>query len=218
MVLPSSLPFYFSIFEAKKIENSKWKGKDGKGTQSIIMGQYYRAILLNEKTGEKEIIRMWFDPPHYDSGAKLMEHSYLDNTFVLAVESIIGVDSKFSPCRVVWAGDYADPEQNDTSNANNNLYHLAEEYCFATKVPYLSDTPYRYLINHTKKQFVNKDKYFHNIHPLPLLTCEGNGQGGGDYRGDYEQLCGTWARDSISADNDRPDDSYTEMVCNFKEG
>lgn len=38
------------------------------------------------------------------------------------------------------------------------------------------------------------------VHPLPLLTAEGNGRGGGDY---HEQnpdieLVGTWARDSIS--------------------
>ena len=36
-----------------------------------------------------------------------------------------------------------------------------------------------------KKEFVNKDTMPNNddwlVHPLPLLTCEGNGRGGGDY-------------------------------------
>jgi hypothetical protein len=37
------------------------------------------------------------------------------------------------------------------------------------------------------------------IHPLPLLTCEGNGRGGGDYRGESD-LVGRWSRDLISVE------------------
>jgi hypothetical protein len=52
------------------------------------------------------------------------------------------------------------------------------------------------------------------VHPLPLLVSEGNGLGGGDYRGNNKELCGTWTRDSISVENVIPD-GFTELVPNF---
>lgn len=36
------------------------------------------------------------------------------------------------------------------------------------------------------------------IHPLPLLTAVGNGQGGGDYSGTDMELIGSWAGDHVS--------------------
>jgi len=60
----------------------------------------------------------------------------------------------------------------------------------------------KYLVNHDKKEFVDKTKTPKDsdgwaIHPLPLLTCEGNGRGGGDFRGESD-LIGAWARNRIS--------------------
>lgn len=81
---------------------------------------------------------------------------------------------------------------------------------------------YYYLVNHTKKQFINLHEYFYNLkeyhaqqykneemcgpyfHPLPLLTAMGNGLGGGDY---YYSEClnkdmiGYWFFDIISVEN-----------------
>ena len=37
----------------------------------------------------------------------------------------------------------------------------------------------------------------YRVHPLPLLTAEGNGRGGGDYWGSNQRFVGTWARDFI---------------------
>jgi hypothetical protein len=54
------------------------------------------------------------------------------------------------------------------------------------------------------------------FHPLPILTAEGNGRGGGDYRGADEDLVGTWARDVISVEMEAPAD-YTMLVYNFGE-
>ena len=54
------------------------------------------------------------------------------------------------------------------------------------------------------------DRYIY--HPLPLLTCEGNSRGGGDYRGqDRQNLLGSWARDSLSIEAMRPGHPYTEV-------
>jgi hypothetical protein len=37
------------------------------------------------------------------------------------------------------------------------------------------------------------------LHPLPLLTVEGNGRGGGDLH-DAPPIVGSWARDVISVE------------------
>jgi hypothetical protein len=47
------------------------------------------------------------------------------------------------------------------------------------------------------------------------LTCEGNGRGGGDFRGEND-FVGTWARHSISVANTVPK-GFTEIVPDFKE-
>jgi hypothetical protein len=66
----------------------------------------------------------------------------------------------------------------------------------------------KYLINYDKQEYVDKskvpaDKDGWRIHPLPLLTCEGNDRGGGDFYVDEEKeqgnvdLIGSWARNKI---------------------
>ena len=66
----------------------------------------------------------------------------------------------------------------------------------------------KYFINYDKKEYVDKskvptDKDGWKIHPLPLLTCEGNGRGGGDFHINEEKnqgnvdLIGSWARNKI---------------------
>jgi len=60
---------------------------------------------------------------------------------------------------------------------------------------------FRYLINDSKKLYIDLwtipcvDGY--RVHPLPILTAEGNGRGGGDYSGLNMNLVGSWARDFI---------------------
>ena len=75
----------------------------------------------------------------------------------------------------------------------------------------------KYLINYDKKEFVNKTKVPKDsegwqIHPLPLLTCEGNGRGGGDFRGDEVKLIGRWSRDKIGVATKK-----SEVPKDFKE-
>jgi hypothetical protein len=93
---------------------------------------------------------------------------------------------------------------------------------------------YRYIINHTKKQYVKvpsyeKDKWI--IHPLPILLSDGSGRGGGDYK---DEIClnpdekdwdkqihekkhnakfvGAWAYDTISVTNNEADaKGYTKI-------
>ena len=59
------------------------------------------------------------------------------------------------------------------------------------------------------------------IHPLPLLTSEGNGRGGGDYHtsDEYlENMVGSWARDVIEVTDDVTlTDGLTCIIVNFVE-
>ena len=63
------------------------------------MGQYYVAASLTNRKFVKSYT--------YDNGAKLAEHSWLKNAFVLAVERLLAVGGKWYKTNLVWAGDYA---------------------------------------------------------------------------------------------------------------
>lgn len=172
------------------------------------MGQYYLAIILAEKEESKpEIIRIFMEM----YGSKLTEHAYPDNPSVKAFEFQLTKEGMFYKSRVVWAGDYADNEP----EIGNNLYHITEQFPSKYFNRREGDAKeYQYIINHTKKQFVNKQNNKSIYHPLPLLTVEGNGRGGGDYYGSNEGLIGIWARDVISVEKDKPV-GYEEFICPF---
>ena len=61
------------------------------------------------------------------------------------------------------------------------------------------------------------------LHPIPLLTCVGNGKGGGDYRGDSMEWVGAWAFHPIALlpKGTVPDDGEWEDITGkfrFEEG
>jgi len=197
------------------------------------MGQYYKAIILNDKTNkdDKETIKSWVSPYDYNNGSKLMEHSWLGNHYVHAFETLI----YDKPSRVVWAGDYADKE-----NSEENLYDMAQDKTNVKpkidKDKFIENATYRYIINHTKNEYIDKtilpinDSYTdkttgetwdYYIHPLPLLTSEGNGRGGGDFHTNdehVENMIGDWARDVIEVTNDvTKTDGMTFVIINFIE-
>ena len=174
------------------------------------MGQYYYPIILNS---DGKIV-VWMCAHNYNNGLKLMEHSYLGNNFVSTFEFGLSPEGPHYKSRVVWAGDYADKELDQ----EKNLYQMCDEYTMIS--PQVKETKmYRYIINHSKKQFVDKTKAPKQenfaVHPLPLLTCEGNGRGGGDYRGE-SPLIGSWARDIISVEEVAPE-GFEELVFDLVE-
>jgi hypothetical protein len=174
------------------------------------MGQYYAAVILGEKQpdGVKEIIRTWVNPHNFENGAKLMEHSYVGNNFVSFVEALISDKGMFYKSRIVWAGDYADDESETGETLSSRL---SQDNHYDGKNPSF-DTSYRYIVNHTKEEYV--DKRGLTLHPLPLLTAEGNGRGGGDYDGPNKDMVGYWARDVISVVKEPPG-SYAHLIHDF---
>jgi len=178
------------------------------------MGQYYRPMILDSKKGTPVIFAYSHD---FGCGLKLMEHSWMLNGFVGAFEKML----VNNPQPVVWGGDYADEEPN-----GENLYSMCEK---ANKISPSEDAKalpkkFKYLINHDKKVFVDKTKTPANdgwqIHPLPLLTCEGNLRGGGDYRSDNgANYVGSWSRDKIGVTTKKSDipKDFKEIIPNFSE-
>lgn len=173
------------------------------------MGQYFVAVLAagDQKFHAENplsVVASW----RYDNGAKMMEHAYIGNRFVRRVEQYIYQN----PTRVVWAGDYAEPDP----GGDTNLYTQVEECVSLLPLPEDSAPSadnFRYLVNHSQNLYIDLVDYQVEttllsempVNPLPLLTAEGNGRGGGDYfesRGTHYDLVGSWARDSISIEND----------------
>ena len=190
------------------------------------MGQYYKPVLLKNNK-----IVAWAYSHDFQhrikladgrsfmsgTGLKLMEHSYVGNTFVGAIMRKLYQN----PMQVVWAGDYADPEK----KRKNNLFHLTgNKEDLKIKASHGFHKSLRFILNHTKKEFVDlskspKDKDTWQIHPLPLLTAEGNQRGGGDFYGFGEDLVGYWSRnvlESVKHKNDIPT-GYKEIVPDFAE-
>ena len=233
------------------------------------MGQYYKAIVLKKEWKEtQKPIRAALSPYDFDNGAKLMEHSYVRNNYVSAFMHLVHeLDKDRSGLPCVWCGDYADTfsteglplfEKINTDTqkieivGGFNAYNEAHEWI--TKDDDKSDEykevlnliedynmhNYRYIINHTKKQYVKvpayeKDKWI--IHPLPILLAYGNGLGLGDYN---DEICtnpdeqdwdkrkyvkkhnakfvGTWAYDTISVTNNEADaEGYTKIDWEVEE-
>jgi len=177
------------------------------------MGQYYKAINLDKKE--------WLSPYDYDNGAKLMEHSYIGNSYVETVAELLANEWKGD--RIVWAGDYADEEpesewlDTDKDYPSKCLYSIAGMSKDYKKI--MPETKRhkadKWLLNIDEKVAINLDKVKGDsngwkIHPLPLLTCEGNGRGGGDFHGELDESGGGWNRQHIAISDKKPEDFFEE--------
>jgi hypothetical protein len=180
------------------------------------MGQYYKPVILGKN---KRTVLKWVYSHGFGSGLKLMEHSWVENDFVRAFESLVFRN----PQRIVWGGDYAE----NCKGYKSNIYDRCKDSNEVIPRTILTNEDTRFVVNHTKKLFVDKTTVPKNnddwqIHPLPLLTCEGNGRGGGDFgvnpsrKQGKVSIIGTWARDLISVESTQPKD-YTELKFDLVE-
>ena len=176
------------------------------------MAQYYRAVNID--------LQEYVKPFDYGFGAKLIEHSWLFNPFVGVVVSLLEPGGRWHKSRVVWAGGYMDEglflEQiNNKRKSDHTLYDCCCEVkrkppCISPIRPSMIDGPIPgFLVNQTAEVCVKLQMSIGAnelvIHPLPILTCSGNGRGGGDYPFDNPHV-GTWAGHVISAEYSRPFD------------
>ena len=148
------------------------------------------------------------------SGLKLMEHSWLENDFVNGVlEAIWG-----NPSKVAWVGDYACEEFEE--RYTKDVYQATwgdrcGNECPFDEVPTIHRDGY--ILNLDKGVYIDLQEYAivagfkpkwsdhtWTIHPLPILTCIGNGRGGGDYHGTCMDMVGSWAMDTITFTEEWP--------------
>lgn len=169
------------------------------------MGQYYKAVSLDTKQSVSPF------------GAKLMEHSWVPNSFMLYVQQLLAPGNSWHKTRIVWTGDYSDKEL-FTGDPDRNLYDLAsDEFTDLSETPAIDGPQTKYIVNHTKNVYLDlsevpdcgdrheqgwKDGW--KIHPLSILTSSGNGRGGGDYKDDDDDNVGSWAGDVISCEYEEP--------------
>lgn len=181
------------------------------------MGQYYKPLLIADD-GTKQTAYSH----DYGNGLKLMEHSWVGNDFVNAV--LQNLDG--TPQRLAWVGDYADSvvddeccfsdafitDRKDFMRLYESLWSDGSEPIakIDKKLPQYklsNEEADCFIVNVTRNCYIDMEKYvaknkkkdgeyFWCINPLPLLTSIGNGQGGGDYRGDDPEV-GSWAFDKI---------------------
>lgn len=204
------------------------------------MGQYYKATFLDKNAdvtaNDWNPIKFQLSPYDFNNGAKLMEHSWVDDSYVQAVEYLLSKDKEGT--RFAWCGDYAENfnglecnlyDFGDDDACREGLSQLfkdgvvqfhteqgwSEEWC-ELKNP----KTYKYILNHSKKLYVvipKQNEHYTVIHPLPLLTCESNGLGGGDYFSKKDgELVGSWKYDRISVGDEIPS-GFKELKVNFKE-
>lgn len=194
------------------------------------MGQYYSPV--NIETLE------YLYSHDYDNGLKLMEHSYIENNFMNVIENLLSPEGNWYKAPIVWAGDYADearflPAQAEEHVLRNyNLYEYSNNQGTNIKPSIGSDeneeidnmqekdTTLRFICNWTTKQFVDLDEcpgssFDMYVHPLSLLTCDGNGRGGGDFRG-ANRYTGAWAGHRISMERYVPA-GFARLKPDFKE-
>ena len=161
------------------------------------MGQYYNAVI--EVNGNKEVFYHQVDGEYMM--AKLLEHSYWANPFVLAIASKLWRTKG----KLAWVGDYAEDSDFNWNEAFSDAH--------AENVP-REDLTYngfrlegKFFINHDKKMIIDLDEYRNLlkdvdmvISPIPLLTGVGNDKGGGGFHrgsGQGYDLIGTWAWDIV---------------------
>lgn len=200
------------------------------------MGQYYRTMMKKQNgritVYNRNVIRN--GEPEY-MVAKLMEHSWWLNDFVNGV--CLDIYNSKETVHIAWIGDYAHTyldcyNLKEFNGLNKQQITRMTKRCWNCKgiaVPANDFTLHGlYLINHTKRQYVDCSEFYKDnissdewcVHPLPFLTCIGNGLGGGDYTrptaDSTEDYVGAWAWDEISI-ADKPIIDYMKIFPVFKE-
>ena len=160
------------------------------------MGQYYHPIIITDKE------KLEFNPHRYGEGLKITDHSSFNTLMVGLVMQYIHEKKRNSP-RLVWMGDYGEVMRFGTGKSWVETRFTSNP----PDVPDIKIESYRYIINLDKDEYVDlvKCRERGDIHPLPLLTANGNGRGGGDYFGARMEFVGSWAGDHISVSDDRND-------------
>ena len=170
------------------------------------MGQYWKGVIIKDKAPIVTLSPYIFK----GNGAKLMEE-VLDGRYIKFFEYLLAND--FYGDTFVWCGDYSEGDLYEKAKAIQDECSVKFKHVIDMvnegKVP-----TYRYLINISKKQYVDLNKCG-DLHPLAILCSNSNGMGGGDYYGTNMELVGSWAMDKIGVNTEAPE-AFEEVEISFK--
>jgi hypothetical protein len=163
------------------------------------MGAYYKAVCVSKN----ETISTW----SVDSGAKMMEHSYIGGNYLNLVLHNIEMGAwKNEP--LVWACDYDDSTEFKACYEGSNEITFNDNTLETVKGQFMDNI---IILNNTKKEYIDLLEYQMNYvfreeyitHPFSLLTCAVNtSQGGGDYYPENADRS-RWAGDKFSIIRDK---------------
>lgn len=193
------------------------------------MCQYYKGVILtrdycdNYRKQKAEVI---LSPHDFAVSSRLIDHSRVGYVYTRMYENLLG--GVYFGYPFVWCGDYARDIREHIKGKSAKSSRWKKQY-----IPYFfeskrhiefknetyNDSGYKYLLNITKKCFVDMSGYKNNdLHPLPLLCCNSNEYGrSGEYNSEKDLYkVGTWAYDCIGFANKVPE-SFTELIVNFQE-
>lgn len=205
------------------------------------MGQYYNCLTrrgdsvinydlqIKECAGVRDFDgrRNPYEPDSHYINVKLMGHCWWENEFMLSLTSKLW----HNKMQVAWVGDYAaDCKERDgcdisPKTLSDMSYEIFDEHHIEAGYMTLEN---KLLVNHTKQVYIDGDEYFAEnkqndndllcIHPLPLLTSVGNGQGGGDYCGTDMDAVGSWCWDMIEVigNTEKLPHDYKKVEYHFK--
>lgn len=194
------------------------------------MGQYYVCLTKNkdgQKAWDLQVVKpegiTRDNPEYFDyyNGIKLMEHSWIGNSFMTAISKYIYKN----PTKVAWVGDYANDFQWEDPEDRPEPKKLWKQAWGVNQIEIEPvkefDLKGKFLVNHTLKTALAFDNYIKEstydgwcLHPLSLLTACGNGLGGGDFPrkciGGY--MIGDWCWNEISIEDECPEGYYVEDI------
>lgn len=168
------------------------------------MGQYYKAIII-PMLKDVRVLDSWA----HNDGAKLMEHSYMGNDFVM--DAVIQMISD-NPVRLAWVGDYSKGGPDEWTDVKKSFHREIFDIAWGGEDKgYSNNKRYKciqdlYIINLDKGEYCTFSPFPDNcrICSLPLLCAVGNGLGGGDYHGINMEMIGSWAYDELRVTTRRP--------------
>ena len=203
------------------------------------MGQYYNPVI------EQNNVKKAYDRSVNGKYmlAKLTEHSWIFNPTCEYISYLL----YNHPGRVAWIGDYAEKDMCKNQAVNGEtmarLIDLAwgenanlEKITTMPEIDEFSISNHKYILNHDKKCYIDMKMYYGLsnqfwpseegeepeeagcLHPIPLLTCVGNGLGGGDFYENQEstnELIGAWTWDLIEVSDKLPE-GYEEVRAVFR--
>lgn len=208
------------------------------------MGQYYTPVeILYLNDGTHFIVYSFFCQVKGlgHNGVKLMEHSWWNNEFLTNFCARLYERSRENnkETHILWLGDYAELDGLSSLEGLSACFARVVQRSWlkqALQDPNRKEIDIgntnpdfslinKFLVNTTKQEFINCTTYYncnHDvddwcIHPLPLLTAVGNGEGGGDYFGVNNELLGRWAGDALYINDEEPVEPFKEIFPIFRE-